>query len=224
MLRKSYAKEWIDILESSNKFEIFYHLLRYLLAYHRIKNKATKPILDLGCGSGYGTNLLKAVGLDYDIEALKLSKKRYRMLDFVAADAHYLPFRPGSFSFICLFEVIEHVECPLKVLQEVHRCLAPAGMIFVSTPNSIFMKIADKFFGWKRWHGHKHEFSMVSLRSLLRRAGFSEINISGEGLWLPKITPKRLFFLSTYLVKIFPYFTFVIIATGKKSSLPPIPG
>lgn len=52
----------------------------------------------------------------------------------VVADAHNLPFCTSSFKNIVLFDVLHHLECPLKFLDEASRVLTPGGRIVMIEP------------------------------------------------------------------------------------------
>ena len=52
----------------------------------------------------------------------------------VVADAHNLPFCNSSFDNIVLFDVLHHLECPLKFLDEASRVLSPGGRVVMVEP------------------------------------------------------------------------------------------
>ena len=52
------------------------------------------------------------------------------------ADAHYIPFRDGSFQGVLIQAVLEHVIEPEKVVGEIHRVLAKDGVVY----SEIFMQ------------------------------------------------------------------------------------
>ena len=53
----------------------------------------------------------------------------------VLGDATALPFRRQSFDIVTANMVVEHLEDPLVVFEEVARLLVPGGLFIVSTPN-----------------------------------------------------------------------------------------
>lgn len=113
-------------------------LARYEWALTFIK-KGVK-ILDAGCGTGYGSNLLascgRVIGIDSNSEAIRFAKKNYgNQANFLLADITMLQFRNEEFDCICAFEVIEHLKNPRKFLSEAKRILKKDGIIFLSTPN-----------------------------------------------------------------------------------------
>jgi SAM-dependent methyltransferase len=104
------------------------HLARYRFA----RDHAGERILDVACGTGYGTAMLHAVGVDLSLEALHYARRH--PASYVAADAARLPFR-RSFDSVVSFETIEHVPDPGRFVGECARVLKPGGTFIVSTPN-----------------------------------------------------------------------------------------
>lgn len=107
------------------------HLARYRFARERVGPGAR--ILDLACGTGYGTRLLAATGADISLEALRYARKRFPA-SYVAADALRLPFG-RVFDAVVSFETLEHVRDAGRFLEEVRRVLRPGGQLILSTPN-----------------------------------------------------------------------------------------
>jgi hypothetical protein len=54
---------------------------------------------------------------------------------YETADVAELPYPEGSFDVIVCFEVVEHVDDPGAVLDELTRVLAPDGLLLISSPN-----------------------------------------------------------------------------------------
>jgi len=104
------------------------HLARYRFAKERVRGR----ILDVACGTGYGTALLEGVGVDRSLEALGYARRHPAA--YVAADAACLPFG-RVFDAVVSFETIEHVPDPARFVADCARVLKPGGLFFVSTPN-----------------------------------------------------------------------------------------
>lgn len=117
------------------------HSARYRWAARRLSGQ----VLDLGCGVGYGGQILlssnssieKVIGVDINSDALGFASRTYAShnVNFVQADACNLPFSDNSFDSVVSFEAFEHVKEPVSLLKEVKRTLRPGGMFLVSTPN-----------------------------------------------------------------------------------------
>src|ERR1041384_7363657 len=104
------------------------HVARYRFA----KEQARGRILDVACGTGDGTAMLDAVGVDLSLQALRYAR-RYPA-PYVAADATRLPFG-RVFDSVVSFETLEHVPDPERFVAECARVLKPGGVFIVSTPN-----------------------------------------------------------------------------------------
>lgn len=104
------------------------HLARYRFA----KDLARGRVLDVACGTGYGTAMLGATGVDLSLEALRYARRSTGRL--VAADALRLPFG-RAFDTVVSFETIEHVPDAARFVAECARVLRPGGTFIVSTPN-----------------------------------------------------------------------------------------
>lgn len=86
-------------------------------------------ILNLGSGDGlfdkYLESHLNLINLD-----ISLAKKDLH----VAADAHSLPFANETLDAVYSNAVLEHVQRPWRVAEEIHRVLRPGGKIFINVP------------------------------------------------------------------------------------------
>ncbi len=104
------------------------HVARYRFARERARGR----VLDVACGTGYGTALLGATGVDLAPEALRHARRYTGRL--LAADALRLPFG-AVFDTVVSFETIEHVRDSARFVAECARVLRPGGTFIVSTPN-----------------------------------------------------------------------------------------
>lgn len=119
-----------------------------MTAYHfALPMAAGKTILDYGCGTGYGTNFLyrratppTLKGVDVSEAAIAFCRASYEDIadSFLLIKPGRLPFADGSFELITLFQVIEHVLDDVGLILELHRVLAPGGLLLITTPNVEF--------------------------------------------------------------------------------------
>jgi len=98
--------------------------------------------LDMGCGSGVqmamfaGAGYALAIGIDLNRNALSYARKRgLPNAEYIVADAEHLPLKPGSVRKILCAEVIEHVNRPADLVQEMRRVLGKGGEVVLTTPN-----------------------------------------------------------------------------------------
>ncbi len=100
-------------------------------------------VLEIGCEAG---NLLLAlpeagrtVGFDISRKALEAAGKAFdeagREATFVWGNGEEpLPFKPGEFSVIICSEMLEHVEEPRAVLEQIYKIATPATRIVLTVP------------------------------------------------------------------------------------------
>ncbi|WP_416148512.1 class I SAM-dependent methyltransferase [Salipaludibacillus sp. HK11] len=119
------------------------HLARYYFAFPYAKGK----VLDIACGTGYGTKMIakakkrdisSILGVDIDKETVDYAHKHYYhpLLSFLQGDAldSNLKNKIGTFNTILSFETIEHVPDDKEFLMKVYELLAPGGKLILSTP------------------------------------------------------------------------------------------
>lgn len=108
-------------------------------------------VLDIGCGEGYGAELLArtasmVVATDYAQEPVAHAKAKYERVNmaWAACDAQRLPFADRSFDVVCSLQVIEHFEDTGSHLRDVARVLKPMGWYYVATPNIALASEAER--------------------------------------------------------------------------------
>lgn len=116
------------------------HLAAYEFALSQLRPE--DRVLDLGCGTGYGTTLLaescaEITGVDYSAEAVAYASEHYGSpkCTFREGDALNTGLPDGSVDAVCSVQVIEHIEDQEGFIKEVLRVLAPGGRFVVATPN-----------------------------------------------------------------------------------------
>jgi malonyl-CoA O-methyltransferase len=100
-----------------------------------------RSILEVGCGTGYLTKLLRQVNpsatlvaLDLDVSLLKLARARLEEdngVHFITADGE--AFSGGSYDLIISNSVFQWFSRPQQTLQEYYRLLRPGGCLAFST-------------------------------------------------------------------------------------------
>jgi SAM-dependent methyltransferase len=138
-------------------------------------------VLDIGCGS---SKYPGAVGVD---------RSEDTAADIVLDLDHvpYAPLESSSFEQILCQDVLEHVEEPLRVIEELHRIAAPGARIHIRTPHfSSVLAYGDPT--------HRHYFSAMAVRALAepRFAHYTPVRMRVVSLSLDFWTPFRLLGLS----------------------------
>jgi SAM-dependent methyltransferase len=95
-------------------------------------------ILDVGCGSGYWLEKMKAAGYDQltgiTLDDTDVQHCRSRGVNVVKGDFTFTDFTDDSFGFIFCRHAIEHSPYPIMTLMELNRLLKPGGMMYIEVP------------------------------------------------------------------------------------------
>lgn len=85
-----------------------------------------------------------------------------------------MPFEDNSFNIVYATALIEHLDQPIKMLQEAHRILKVNGIIIITTPDPFFDKIAQVI-GHIEKDTHQETFTIKKLKDYLNRAKFKTL-------------------------------------------------
>jgi SAM-dependent methyltransferase len=97
--------------------------------------------LDVGCSAGFiADELAKAgaqtTGVDIDEPGLAQARERFGdRVDFRFAKGEALPFDDSSMDVVVLNHIYEHVVDPEAVVADIHRVLAPDGVLYLGLGN-----------------------------------------------------------------------------------------
>ena len=101
-------------------------------------------VLDLGCGVGHDLVRLREAGLvpvGLDPSHLALTRARATGAPLVRGEGARLPFRDSAFDACRIERVLQHVDSPASVLDEVIRVVQPGGLIAVLEPDHSAMRV-----------------------------------------------------------------------------------
>ena len=168
-----------------NTAEAAIHLDRYLTAKQFVTGK---HVLDIACGEGYGSKLMKdwgaasVVGVDISSEALQIANQMFAEegITFLQHTAEELPFESQSFDVIVSYETVEHLDHPEKFLEELARLKKADGVVIISCPNDQYYADNEESFNNPF---HKRRFSWFDFKDLAEaRLGSDESWYFGFGL------------------------------------------
>ena len=165
--------------------------------FHRIYSRfiqktKTETILDIGCGEGYTTKILKnsnkevfIEGIEYGKEMVKKAKKINPDIHFEEGSIYNISRKDASYDMTLASEVLEHLEDPLKGLLELKR--VSKKFVLVSVPNEPWWRIVNvlrlkylKDLG--NTPGHLNHWSGKNLYRFLR-PNFKRVIIKNAVLW-----------------------------------------
>ncbi len=108
---------------------------------------AGKTVLELGCATGYVSELLArngcvVTGVEIDSDAAKTAEEHcHIVLTGDLSDPSLLESLEGPFDVILCGDIIEHLTDPMTLLKRLQTCLKPGGYILVSLPNVAYWRM-----------------------------------------------------------------------------------
>lgn len=157
---------------------------RRCYAVHRAMGARPGRILDIGCATGIFLDGMRrlgwqAQGVEPVTRAAEYARRRFG-LDVFGGMLEDAGFPDASFDAITMWDVLEHVHEPRRVLAELARILKPGGLLALSLPNPDSLEA--RFFGeyWQGWDlpRHLNLFRPAQLRANLARFGMPVERIS----------------------------------------------
>ena len=148
-----------------------------------VKLTGNEKILDIACGSGFGSHLLSArttgqvYGGDLSSEAINLCQKTWNKdnLLYEIMDGTQLKFEDNSFDVVVSFETIEHTTMFNEMILELKRTVKPTGTIYLSTPN----KKVNSPSGIVTNPYHTQEWNTTEFREILKK-NFDSYELFGQ--------------------------------------------
>lgn len=141
-------------------------------------------VLDIGCGFGAFVAVAREVGcdsygVDFNSAQVNAGRKAFgldgRLLVGRVEDLPSLNLDAG-YDRVTLFEVIEHVEAPRRLVELAIRLLKPGGILALSCPNESRWQPAGRIFVDYPPH-HLTRWTPVSLVSMLKALGLGDVSI-----------------------------------------------
>lgn len=153
-----------------------HHIARYNFVKSKSQANSGNHALDLACGTGYGTEILRetgyeATGIDISKDALDYANKHYKKCHFINQSVQKF-YSDQKYDLITFFESLEHIsrEDGLKLFGKVTQLLGPRGIFVVSVsrePNP-----GHKLF-------HKSRWSYIQLLEALKKH-FPKVEMFGQ--------------------------------------------
>jgi SAM-dependent methyltransferase len=145
--------------------------------------------LDVGCGSGGNTAVLRdlgwrVAGLEYSPAAAPLAAGRG--LPVVRGDARRLPFRDRSMDLVMSTDMWEHIDDHDAVARETVRVLRPGGRALVTVPCS--MKLWS---GHDLALGHVRRYEKDELVAVMEQAGLEVVDVMSWNVLLRPVARVR---------------------------------
>ena len=169
---------------------------RYLAMLDGLRGSG-ENLLEVGCGSGIFLGQAAkwgwiGHGLDISPQAVQMTRESCPGATVVCAPLEKSGFSPETFDLIALWDVIEHVDDPEALLNQVRGLLRPRGMVVMETPDEgclarALVRFIHNATGGRVSHlkaiyyeAHRWYFSRRAMSNLLHRVGFDQIQIHSE--------------------------------------------
>lgn len=160
----------------------------YLRGIKRFQTGGT--LLDIGCATGLFMLQAQKQGFDvYGIDvsdyATRIAKRRFGK-KIKASPVEKARYPENFFDAVTLFDVVEHVQDPRRILTKLHRFLQPDGILVINTGDA-GSQLAR--FQGKDWHffippQHFYNFSRDTLTALLTQSGYQVVRVEKKGKWV----------------------------------------
>ncbi len=114
-------------------------ILLEMISHYRDANEQPKTIVDLGCGTGYFSELMQplghhVIGVDLSKSMLRFAKKqRSEHISWLAGDVHQFPLADNSVDIIFSNLVIQWCDPLSLTFAEINRVLKPGGKVVFAT-------------------------------------------------------------------------------------------
>ena len=177
--------------------------LRYCLADLA---HARGTVLEVGCGAGAmaraikrGRPDLQVVGCDISQKAIALARQDPQGVSFEVGDAYGLPYKDGNFGAVVMFDVLEHLDEPGRLVREVARVLSPGGLFHLFVPcegelHTIHGILAR--LGWRakeKYGGHIQRLTARDVLLEFERAGLEVLRRRWSGHLINQIVDAAYF-------------------------------
>ncbi len=150
----------------------------------RYYGKKEGSLLEIGCGNGDFLQVAKQAGfavrgIEVSESATSIANAKLGGESVSCGNIEDMALPEGFFDVCALFDVLEHVRNPIRFLKQIHKLLAPDGVLFLVTPslNSWSARLMKS--NWMEFKPeHLHYFNRETVQNALCGSGFHEIYIS----------------------------------------------
>jgi SAM-dependent methyltransferase len=163
------------------------------------------PVLDIGCGPGTDVVELDGRGIGIDPSTAMCAAARQRGALVGSGDGHRLPFAAATFGGVRCDRVLQHVEDPDVVLDEMVRVARPGARVVAVEPDQetlvihvpgVSSDVTDRLKALRRDVGYRNGRLASTLATRFGDRGLSEVVVEPFPLLLAD--PDQAFGLPTW--------------------------
>ena len=164
--------------EYQNKDEKYYQNLKYEIINYLIKIQKKKlRVLEIGCGAGFTSKLLKEIDIAGETYGIELVQEQFKIakrnLDYaIQGDVEEieLTFDVNYFDLIIAGDVLEHLKNPWRQIKKLKTYLKQDGFFLATIPNIRNFKIIFNLFFRGKWtYKSKGILDITHLRFFTKR-------------------------------------------------------
>lgn len=158
-MNQKHDEEYFSYLQKRSIIGLIY---RKFYLYPVLSLFLKGKVLDVGCGIGDFLSFKKeAHGIDINEENIGYCKNKNLNASLMKKDI--IPFKDNSYDSAIMDNVIEHIECPQKLLKELNRVLSLNGLLVIGVPG---------IKGYKSDPDHKKYYDIETLTHTVEAKGF----------------------------------------------------
>lgn len=158
--------------------------------------RKTNKIIDIGCGIGYFLEEAKKRG--WEVYGTELSEKSAEICNSKGISTYHgfldsENYVPEMFDVITSFEVIEHINYPLKELNHFNKILRQGGLVYITTPNfnSLLRYRLKEKYNIISYPEHLSYYTPKTLTQVFQICGFSRLKIETTGISLTRFKTSQ---------------------------------
>jgi SAM-dependent methyltransferase len=197
------AADWQELLNAWPAIQAYKQHTYRLLAD---AGPGRGPILDVGCGPGTDAAALgpaRVIGIDPS--TVMLARAAARGIRVCRGDALALPFADGAFAGCRIDRVLQHLDDPMRALDELVRVVRPAGRIVVADPQQesliihipgVPVELVDRVKQLRRDVGYRNGRLVGDLPGRFGALGLVDVDVTAFPLVITD--PDRAFGLPTW--------------------------
>lgn len=168
---------------------------RWITRLRGEREGAPLRVLDAGCGDGVNLSFLSGLeglelsGSDYNPLRVERAREAFPKVRMSREDLLGLSFPDGRFDLVLCSQVLEHIPEDGRVLAELHRVVAPGGVLVLGVPNEgcLLARLRNRWLepSIGRTTDHVHFYTQRAIGERARRAGFRLEEVMREGFFTP---------------------------------------
>ncbi len=158
--------------------------------------RKTNKILDVGCGIGYFLEEAKrrgweVYGTEFTDEAIKICENKGIGCEKGVLNPNN--YELETFDIITSFEVIEHIQNPVKEINNFSKLLRKGGLVYVTTPNFnslLRFKLKEKY-NVITYPEHLSYYTPKTLNNLFKSLNFQKKQLLATGISLSRLKTSQ---------------------------------